>query len=82
MNNIKIIFFQQKETITSLCGMLWGVLELGADLYQAKTLVKDRDHTEEELESVLSDVDTALSEELKAGQMPVLMTQDFCTPVA
>ncbi|MCR4938311.1 MAG: DUF3880 domain-containing protein [Lachnospiraceae bacterium] len=82
MNNIKIIFFQQKETITSLCGMLWGVLELGADLYQAKTLVTDRDHTEEELESVLSDVDTALSEELKAGQMPVLLTQDFCTPVA
>lgn len=82
MNRLKIIFFQQKETITSMCGMLWGMLELGADLFQAKTLVTDRDHTEEELESVLSDIDNAISKELSPGQTPVLMTQDFCTPVA
>ena len=65
-----------------MCGMLWGMLELGADLFQAGSLVTDRDHTMEELEAVLSDVDNAISKELSPGQVPVLMTQDFCTPVA
>ena len=84
MKDFNILFFQQKTTITSFCGILWGLIELGYDVKQGRDLLPDGDYDEVLLNSILKDIDEMLlnGADAKEGKDPIIITQDFCAVAA
>lgn len=84
MTDFNILFFQQQTTITSFCGILWGLIELGYDVKQGRDLLPDGDYDEVLLNSILKDIDEMLlnGADAKEGKDPIIITQDFCAVAA
>jgi spore maturation protein CgeB len=84
MKDFNILFFQQKTTITSFCGILWGLIELGYDVKQGRDLLPDGDYDKGLLDSILKDIDEMLlnGSDAKEGKEPIIITQDFCAVAA
>ncbi|MEE5989470.1 MAG: glycosyltransferase [Lachnospiraceae bacterium] len=71
----KFLYFQPEVTITTLSGILWGLIELGYEAREGQILVPDSEYDDEILSKVKSVLDQGSSDE-------IVITQDFCAVVA
>ena len=71
----KFLYFQPEITITTLSGILWGLIELGYEAREGQILVPDSEYDDEILSKVKSVLDQGSSDE-------IVITQDFCAVVA
>lgn len=71
----RFLYFQQTITITTLSGILWGLIETDHETRQGQVLVPDAEYDEKTLSLVKSEIDNG-------GKDEIVITQDFCAVVA